>query len=119
MKSLGEFAHYILSHPTEFNKISKQRANFYKNLIEKKGGMKKNKREPEIPEGIEMTEMRPRRYSSISLNPRSSISSLTEFSSDEPRFSMSSSNSSNSLVSDRINELYNNGTGDGIPSPLF
>jgi len=47
LKSLEQFAHYILAHPTEFNKISKQRANFYKNLIEKhgapgtyKGGMK-------------------------------------------------------------------------------
>ena len=39
LKTLGEFAHYILTHPTEFNKISKQRANYYKNLIEKKGGM--------------------------------------------------------------------------------
>ena len=39
LKSLEEFAHYILSHPTEFNKISKQRANYYRNLIEKKGGM--------------------------------------------------------------------------------
>ena len=37
LKSLEEFAHYILAHPTEFNKISKQRANFYKNLIEKHG----------------------------------------------------------------------------------
>ena len=39
LKSLEEFAHYILANPTEFNKISKQRANFYKNLIERKGGM--------------------------------------------------------------------------------
>ena len=43
LKTLGEFAHYILTHPAEFNKISKQRANYYKNLIERKGGMfKKN-----------------------------------------------------------------------------
>lgn len=39
LKTLGEFAHYILANPTEFNKISKQRANYYKNLIERKGGM--------------------------------------------------------------------------------
>lgn len=39
LKTLGEFAHYILTHPTEFNKISKQRANYYRNLIERKGGM--------------------------------------------------------------------------------
>ena len=44
LKSLEEFAHYILAHPTEFNKISKQRANYYKNLIEKKGGMKSIKK---------------------------------------------------------------------------
>jgi len=42
LKSLEEFAHYILANPTEFNKISKQRSHFYKNLIEKKGGMFKN-----------------------------------------------------------------------------
>jgi hypothetical protein len=43
LKTLGEFAHYILANPTEFNKISKQRANYYRNLIERKGGMfKKN-----------------------------------------------------------------------------
>jgi hypothetical protein len=41
LKSLKEFAHYILAYPSEFNKISKQRANYYRNLIEKKGGMKK------------------------------------------------------------------------------
>jgi len=39
LKSLEEFANYILANPTEFNKISKQRANYYRNLIEKKGGM--------------------------------------------------------------------------------
>ena len=38
LKTLEEFAHYILAHPTEFNKISKQRANFYKNLIAPKIG---------------------------------------------------------------------------------
>jgi hypothetical protein len=49
LKSLEEFAHYILAHPTEFNKISKQRANYYRNLIQQhgnprtyKGGMKQN-----------------------------------------------------------------------------
>jgi hypothetical protein len=42
LKSLEEFANYILANPTEFNKISKQRANYYRNLIEKKGGMFKN-----------------------------------------------------------------------------
>jgi len=43
LKSLKEFAHYILANPTEFNKISKQRANYYRNLIERKGGMKRGK----------------------------------------------------------------------------
>jgi hypothetical protein len=38
LKTLGEFAHYILTHPTEFNKISKQRANYYKNLIQRGSG---------------------------------------------------------------------------------
>lgn len=38
LKNLEEFAHYILANPTEFNKISKQRANYYKNLIEPKIG---------------------------------------------------------------------------------
>jgi hypothetical protein len=40
LKSLEQFSHYILAHPSEFNKISHQRANYYKNLIERKGGMK-------------------------------------------------------------------------------
>lgn len=47
LKTLGEFAHYILTHPTEFNKISKQRANYYRNLIERKGGMFKSKKSPQ------------------------------------------------------------------------
>ena len=43
LKSLKEFAHYILANPTEFNKISKQRANYYKNLIAPKiGGLTPN-----------------------------------------------------------------------------
>jgi hypothetical protein len=38
IKDLASFAHYILQNPHEFNKISHQRANYYVNLIEKKGG---------------------------------------------------------------------------------
>jgi len=36
--TLEEFAHYILAHPTEFNKITRQRSHFYKNLIAPKIG---------------------------------------------------------------------------------
>ena len=41
--TLEKFADFILANPSKFNKISKQRSHFYKNLIERKGGMfKKN-----------------------------------------------------------------------------
>jgi len=41
--TLEKFADFILANPSKFNKISKQRSHFYKNLIKRKGGMfKKN-----------------------------------------------------------------------------
>ena len=33
LKNFKEFSNYILKHPNEFNKITKKRANFYKNFI--------------------------------------------------------------------------------------
>ena len=33
LKNFKEFSNYILKHPDEFNKITKKRANFYKNFI--------------------------------------------------------------------------------------
>jgi len=48
IKTLGEYAHFILKHPELFNNITKRRANFYINLIEKnhksslKGGVIKH-----------------------------------------------------------------------------
>jgi|LauGreDrversion4_1035100.scaffolds.fasta_scaffold01326_2 hypothetical protein len=42
LESLAEFADYILAHPTEFKKITRQRANYYNNLIAKKGSGLKN-----------------------------------------------------------------------------
>jgi len=33
LTSLKEFADYILANPTEFKKITRQRANYYNNLI--------------------------------------------------------------------------------------
>lgn len=51
LKSLEEFAHYILAHPTEFNKISKQRANYYRNLIQRgSGNQNKGMTKPETEE---------------------------------------------------------------------
>lgn len=38
MKSLEQFANYIISNPTQFQPITKKRANFYLNVILKKGG---------------------------------------------------------------------------------
>jgi hypothetical protein len=39
LKTLKEFAHYIVHHPTEFSKLTLKRARFYVNLIEhSKGG---------------------------------------------------------------------------------
>jgi hypothetical protein len=38
LKTLKEFAHYIIRHPNEFRKPTIQRANFYKNLIERNHG---------------------------------------------------------------------------------
>ena len=40
--TLEKFADFILANPSKFNKISKQRSHFYKNLIERKGGMMNN-----------------------------------------------------------------------------
>jgi len=51
LKSLEEFAHYILAHPSEFNKISKQRANYYRNLIQRgSGNQNKGMTKPETEE---------------------------------------------------------------------
>ena len=121
LKSLKEFAHYILAHPTEFNKISKQRSNYYRNLIEKKGGMKKNK-EPEIPKGIEMEDIsrirnrqieKQRHLGMPNYPSRSSLSSITASnpSTDDSMSTISLSTPRNSFDSNpnpnRINELFN------------
>ena len=40
LKTLKEFAHYIVEHPAEFNSITEKRANYYINLIERANGGK-------------------------------------------------------------------------------
>jgi len=41
IKSLDEFAHYIINHPTEFRPKTKKRAEFYVNVIKKGEGINK------------------------------------------------------------------------------